>query len=308
MTIEKLNSQIREFINSKRRQSVLLNNTKTWHMLCSSLDLVGDTQLAIESYPEFMEIREVGASYLVIYGILQALLIQQDAAQHIGDALNIKLKRPKDLEDIRVIRNSAAGHPTLQKEKGLSKSCFITRASISPESFRLMVAYSGDKEYEYHSVSIPSLIRTQEKYLSELLNKFVAELKRQEMEHREKHKSVMLSDSFPQAINYYFSKIFEATLEEEYFFGGISHLEIISEYLDAFKNELSNRGEWNVYDSINYRYELIEYPLKRLHSYFSGNNDMGVKDAYIYTSFIADQVKSLIGIAKELDEMYASTT
>lgn len=299
--------RIREFINSGRRKSILLKTPDTWNKLCSSLDLLGDTQLAIESYPQLHNVKDDGASYLIIYGILQALLLQQNAAKHIGDSLGIKVKLPKDLEDIRAIRNGAAGHPTHQKENGLSKSCFISRVSISPTGFQLMSVFSGDKEYEFHHVSIPSLVETQKKYLNEVLRKVVAELERQEMEHREKHKANKLADIFPHTISYHFSKIFEATHDSGLFDLGTLNMKMIAGCIESFKREIVKREEWGVYDSIDYHYELIDYPLKRLESYFEGNDDMNEKDAYIFASFLSEQVKSLEEIAKELDEEYEST-
>lgn len=134
MTISQLEERIREFINSGRKQSALLVDSSKWNKLCSSLDLIGDTELAILSYPSLCSTQDNGASYLIIYGILQTLLLQQDATKNISDSLEIKVKLPKPLEDIRIIRNSAAGHPGQQRENGLSKSCFITRMSISPTS------------------------------------------------------------------------------------------------------------------------------------------------------------------------------
>ncbi len=141
MSIQSIEDRIREFINSGRRQYILLQSPRTWNRLCSSLDLIGDTQLAIDSYPKFNSEQEEGAIYLIIYGILQTFLLQQNAAKDIAAALNIKVKLPKKLNDIRVIRNSASGHPTRQKENGFSKSCFITRMSISPSvSFQISSA------------------------------------------------------------------------------------------------------------------------------------------------------------------------
>ncbi|MBD1844458.1 hypothetical protein H6F89_13855 [Cyanobacteria bacterium FACHB-63] len=99
--IHDLEDRIRDFINSGRRQSDLPRDSATWNKLCSSLYLVGDTQIAIDAYPQLFSVKEQGVSYLIVYGILQAFLLQQDAAKHIGDALNIKVKLPKDLEEIR---------------------------------------------------------------------------------------------------------------------------------------------------------------------------------------------------------------
>lgn len=304
--IHDLEDRIRDFINSGRRHSNLLRDSATWNKLCSSLDLIGDTQIAIDAYPQLFSVKEQGVSYLIVYGILQTLLLQQDAAKHIGDALNIKVMLPKDLQEIRVIRNNAAGHPSYQRENGLSKSSFIARMSISSTGFELMTVYSGDKDYEMRHVAIPSLIEKQQVYLGEILSKVIAELEKQEMEHRAMHKDKKLVDIFPPTISYHFSKIYEATYSRDSFFLGTPNLAIIAKCVESFKDELSIRDEWGVYESIDYHYELIDYPLKRLESYFKGDDSINEKDTYIYASFLSDQLKSIQEIAKELDEEYES--
>ncbi len=45
--IEELESQIRDFVNAPRRQAMLLADAAAWAMLCSSLDVIGDAELAI---------------------------------------------------------------------------------------------------------------------------------------------------------------------------------------------------------------------------------------------------------------------
>ena len=119
--IGELESKIREYINVSRRQCQVIDNKANWQKLCSALDLIGDTELAIEAYPSLCSDKSDGESYLIVYGILQTLLLQQDAAMHIAEALGLKkIIRPKQLDEIRIIRNSAAGHPTSQKENGSS--------------------------------------------------------------------------------------------------------------------------------------------------------------------------------------------
>jgi hypothetical protein len=304
--IHELEDRIRDFINNGRRQSNLLKDSATWNKLCSSLDLIGDTQIAIDAYPQLFSVKEEGVSYLIVYGILQTLLLQQDAAKHIGDALNIKVKLPKDLEEIRIIRNNAAGHPSYQRENGLSKSSFITRMSISPTGFELMTVYSGDKEYEIRHIAIPSLIEKQQVYLGEILSKVITELEKQEMEHRAMHKDKKLTDIFPPTISYYFSKIYGATHGRDNSLVGAFSLTIIAKCFESFKDELSIRDEWGVHESIDYHYELIDYPLKRLESYFKGDDSINEKDAYIYASFLSDQLKTIQETAKWLDEEHES--
>ncbi|EPR3587244.1 hypothetical protein ACU440_004485 [Vibrio alginolyticus] len=305
--VRKLESEIRDYINVSRRQFQIMGNKANWNKLCSALDLVGDTELAIEAYPNLCSTRSDGASYLVVYGILQTLLLQQDAAKHIADALGLKkIKRPKQLDEIRIIRNSAAGHPTSQKENGSYKSCFISRFSLSPVSFQMVTSFSNSSEPKFTTVSIPSLLEVQGKYISELLEQVVDELKKQEMEHRLMHKDNKLEDSFPQTLSYHLGKIYEATYTRQSFALGKVNLSTVSNVLESFKSALEARSEWGVYDSVNFHYEQLEYPLQQLELYFDGESTFNEKDAYIFASFVEKQFDELIEIAKDIDKEYES--
>ncbi len=125
--------------------------------------------------------------------------------------------------------------------------------------------------------------------------------------HFKKHKANKLADIFPHTISYHFSKVFEATHGSGSFALGTPNMKMIAGCIERFKSELVKREEWGVYNSIDYHYELIDYPLKRLEAYFEEKDDMNEKDAYIFASFLSEQLKSLEEIAKELDEKYEST-
>ncbi|EGQ8122595.1 hypothetical protein V9R51_003828 [Vibrio cholerae] len=305
--VRKLESEIRDYINASRRQFQIMGNKANWNKLCSALDLVGDTQLAIEAYPNLCSTRSDGASYFVVYGILQTLLLQQDAAKHIADALGLKnIKRPNQLDEIRIIRNSAAGHPTSQKENGAYKSCFISRFSLSPVSFQMVTSFSNSSEPKFTTVSIPSLIQIQAKYIAELLEQVVDELKKQETEHRLMHKDNKLEDSFPQTLSYHLSKIYEATYTKQSFALGKVNLATVSQVLENFRDALESRSEWGVYDSVNFHYEQLKYPLEQLELYFDGESTLNEKDAYIFASFVEKQFDELIEMAKDIDKEYES--
>ncbi|RBW47106.1 hypothetical protein DS885_04730 [Psychromonas sp. B3M02] len=305
--VRKLELEIRDYINASRRQFQIMGNKANWNKLCSALDLVGDTELAIEEYPNLCSTRSDGASYLLVYGILQTLLLQQDAAKHIADALGLKnIKRPMQLDEIRIIRNSAAGHPTSQKENGAHKSCFISRFSLSAVSFKMVTSFSNSSEPKFTTVSIPSLLEIQGKYIAELLEQVVDEIKKQEMEHRLMHKDNKLEDSFPQTLSYHLGKIYEATYTRQSFALGKVNLTTVSQVLESFKNALESRSEWGIYDSVNFHYEQLEYPLQQLDLYFDGESTFNEKDAYIFASFVEKQFDELIEIAKDIDKEYES--
>ena len=43
-------SKIRDLINTSRKQNILLQDNILWHMLCSCMDTIEDTEEALESF------------------------------------------------------------------------------------------------------------------------------------------------------------------------------------------------------------------------------------------------------------------
>jgi len=126
--VRKLEDSVRKHINTHRYQSVLLEDTDSWNQICSSLDVIGDTVCSIESYYSQPFPDEIGMQYIVIYGILQALFIQQDALRHLSEAFEIEYQANPILKAIREKRNAAIGHPTKQNRGG---ECYYNHVSSS---------------------------------------------------------------------------------------------------------------------------------------------------------------------------------
>lgn len=105
-------SHLRDLVND----SVLINNRDklgfVWDMVCASMDMVGDTQLAIDAVSDRRA--SDGQRYLEIYGLFQAFFLQQDALVNLATGLN--LGRIDTLNghfsSIRDLRNKYFGHPT----------------------------------------------------------------------------------------------------------------------------------------------------------------------------------------------------
>ena len=110
--------EIRDLINSPRKQNELLGKNALWLMLCSCMDTIQDTEIALESYlTEDIDNSQRGKNYLNTYGALQALFVQQDAVENLHTALGIPYVEDSSLKQIREIRNDAAGHPTNRGNK-----------------------------------------------------------------------------------------------------------------------------------------------------------------------------------------------
>ena len=307
MSISELEDEIRERINRRRKQHELLTRSGDWHKLCSALDVVGDTELALDAYLGHPVVEHIGLRYLFVYGALQLLQTQQDAVADLCEALRIKSKISPKLPRVREIRSSAVAHPTEHRENKASKSNFIQRISLSHHGFTLMTVYSDGRPYNLRAVSVPRLIKEQRGVLEAVLGEVLEKLDEEEMTHRKEHRDDKLSNVFPPVLGYYFQKIVEAAREPAYFPLGKMHVDLVSECLARFKSLLEKRGEWGIYDSVNYEYELLEYPLAELRGFFTDQraSKLNERDAYIFSRFVQEELRTLQQIAQEIDEEYS---
>jgi hypothetical protein len=306
MSIIDLESKIRDRINQRRKQQELLARSADWNRLCSALDVVGDTELALDAYLEQEPIKDIGLCYLQVYGALQLLQTQQDAVAHICDALQIKARNPPKLPHIREIRSNSVAHPAARKEERVTISNFIVRSSLNQYGFTLATVYSDGPRYSQVGVSIPKLIAEQRTAIQSVLEEILMKMDEYESQHRKTHRDKKLQEVFPQTLSYYFSKIYEAVENPQTFPLGAMHVKLLSECIKSLKQRLKDRGEWGIHDSINYEYELLEYPLEELEAFFEKRSTkLNSKDAHIFSAFIQMQFNSLQRIAAELDEEYA---
>lgn len=304
-TIAKLESQIRELINSPRKQHLLLKDKAAWNKLCSALDVIGDTELAIEEYVQNANPKSVGEKYLSIYGILQILYVQQDAVESLSEALNIKYSHSPAVNKVRQLRNDSVGHPT-NRRKGKSFH-FISRITMNKKGFMLMTSYP-DGTLKFDNISITKAIESQKESLEEILSNIFQKLRKDEMKHREKFRENKISDIFPPTLGYYFGKVSEAIHSTIYSELGPTHLKLIADIFSEFKRVLTERDILEIYDSQDYNTKLIEYPIRKIEQYFQNIQDstFSSDDAYIYLYFLEGQFDELKKMATEIDENYAS--
>lgn len=134
-------------------------STEKWFMLCAAMDAIEDTQQAIEDYvtARTNQKRRTGERYLRAYGVLQALVVQKDAARDLCNALSVEaLWNPSPVEKIRELRIQSIGHPTLtRKSRSRSQSShFIIQISLGDRGFEL-ISFDSKGNRTTQVVSIP---------------------------------------------------------------------------------------------------------------------------------------------------------
>jgi len=283
-----------------------LKQSAKWNQLCSCLDVIEDTELAIDAYLQQSEPLTDGDKYLQLYGVLQALFVQQDAVANLAEVLDIRYTHNPAIAEIREIRHDSIGHPT--KRGGGKGFNFISRVTIGKSGYQLIKTYPDTKARVFVDVDIQKLIKTQRKILANVLSDMIGKLKDEEMEHRRKFRDKKLKDIFPSTIGYYFEKISGAAHGSELSVLGSMHVKLVKKCLQEFRNALEERGILSEHDGTTYYLELVEYPLTELQKYFDdpGESSLNNRSAYIFAFFVKHHVEKLQQIAKEIDSDYAS--
>ena len=305
-TIKELEEQIRNLINAPRKHSSIFKDSAKYYKLCSCLDVIGDIELAFCAYEEMLDSPQPGSSYILAYGFLQALFLQQDAVRNLHEALQICYKLDPLLVKIRELRNDASGHPT-KRGGGEGKSfSFISRPSITKSGFQLMTIVPNQGLPMFRQVSLKSLLDTHHIHLEKALTVLLQTLQKEDMEHREQFKKEKLEALFPETLRYYFEKVYESIRGNHGWEWGAIHVSSIREFIEKFKTALANRQIAE--EGIEYRLAKIEYPLSQLAEYFAHKGEwrLNANDAQIFTSFVQNEISELREMALEIDEEYAT--
>ncbi|NQU67824.1 MAG: hypothetical protein HQ510_07780 [Candidatus Marinimicrobia bacterium] len=150
----------------------------------SALYVIQDTQLVINLYlvRNINQVAELSnhlekkaMNYLIVYGILHALYMQQDALISLCEAFDIFNKsvvlENKSFAEIRKIRNSSTGHPSNRRDEGKS---FISQMSVGQYYFQYVDVKGGESELV--DVDIKSLAQQQVTEISIFLEKIANRL------------------------------------------------------------------------------------------------------------------------------------
>jgi hypothetical protein len=202
-------SELRDVIN----YSITIRDyvmSKNWEKICSCMDTLGDTDLAINTYFDISDnlIKDIsnkhfkddnysfeyGIKYLLLYGVLQSMFIQQDAFLGIYYEIITPKEKFREfkknffdkypiLKKIRDIRNRAIGHPTNKKDSNTKNENFnfITRWSMAQGYFELST-YNSSKRVKTERIKLKDLWKEQQKIISAHIEEIITFLKNKEKE------------------------------------------------------------------------------------------------------------------------------
>lgn len=169
-----------------------------WNRVCAAMDALGDVEHAISAY---WKTDDVG--YLHIYGLLQSLVVAQDAAnllrEHLTDEGRISWQKSEEyvaVHRIRTIRNESIGHPTASDvfEQGRKAKrqagVGIVRISMSKAGFTYYL--HDQRQATPVVVDTAQLVHDQNRAMIRILGVVVTTMTDRVQEHRAAFKEVPL--------------------------------------------------------------------------------------------------------------------
>ncbi len=167
----KLAGHVRDWVNDGddgKFKEVLLADDKRWLPTCVSMDILEDSLEAIRYYLRHglsrdkgrgynASLKTIGGRYLRLYGVLQALSLNQDAIANLHSCLlqkQYKWAKDSAWNRVRRIRVCIAGHPHDADTEGPS---FLSRPELGTRGFSFH-SYKNRKELKAVDVDLDAEI------------------------------------------------------------------------------------------------------------------------------------------------------
>ncbi|HKJ31290.1 MAG TPA: hypothetical protein VKA34_05650 [Balneolales bacterium] len=277
-------------------------NELKYNQTFTSIDLIEDSQIAIEEFESAESLGKQGRSTLLIYGLLQSLFLQQDGLYHLYKCVvdeNIKQTDFFDVysfdKDIREIRNDIAGHPTNRKN---SEFYFIAKGPVSKNRF----TYAGyTPTFRTVEVDLKSFITKQLEFTINVLQKVEENILQKIEMKKGEHKNKSLKEIIVGA-DRNIQLIYRGIRDEERNFQGewgISGLEIA---IDEIRQELNLRYNENLPSGISESFRLIDFIIHRFNQWWTEKTLLGNDDAEIFLDSLEKQLNELEEMLIEIDE------
>lgn len=303
--VEQRDKRIRDLVNRPWKQQGLLEDRTKWNKLCASMDVIGDTQIAINGYFSLPSFKAENGGYLFLYGLLQAFFLQQDAINHLSEALfdkpiSWKTEYPH-IYLVRELRNDSVGHPT---KRGKDESFhFIARYSVSKGHFRLMSHYSKSNDSEFNDIDVNELRTKQENSVIKILDTVIELMEKEYDDHKRKFANAKLSDFIPGTFSYSIGKVYEGTYND-YPLAEMNFSEI-KRTIDVVKNEIIKRyGKLSALQGLNDVIRRIDYILQKVDGWIQNKQLLNNDDAEVFLDSFSDRFKELEEMLSEIDQEF----
>ena len=304
-TLEELRELLHNSTISKSK-IFLKREEGDWNKLWSAFDNIQDSQKAIEQFPID------NADYLGVYGLLQAMVVQQDSIQKLMSALGqvpIRWSDYLELKEIRDVRISTVGHPTDIKKNQKSQ---YREGDVGYSSMAINVMQSETLEYFVWSksglkskkIDLRFAINRQEDTLTKIVNDIYSAIKEKEAEHIKKFTEDSLEDAL-SSCSYSISKLWSFEKDRLY---SESAFRMLKTAYQNFKSKIAERFGYDSFEfqpGLKMEVDKIDKLVPRIEQMVSMGPDTDELDLDVYTESLQNSFDQLKIMARETDEKFS---
>lgn len=186
--LESYSSTYRDLVNDRNlstkipiKDALRLNKEEDWSFIWTSMDIIDDATLALESFLKFgldgpTKYDDVGEKYLRLYGILSATYIQQQAIKRLYKLNNVSNPKEafKEIDALRIreIRHKIASHPCeylTGKQKDKLEAYVPVRLYLSG----FYIGFVNSENMEIEKISLKDHIEEHIKLMISFLDKII---------------------------------------------------------------------------------------------------------------------------------------
>lgn len=279
-------------------------NELKYNQTFTSIDLIEDSQIAIEEFESAESLEKQGRSTLLIYGLLQSLFLQQDGLYHLYKCVVDENIRQPDFFDIfsfdkniREVRNDIAGHPTNRKN---TEFYFIAKGPISKDRF----TYAGyTPTFRTVEVDLKTFITKQLEFTINVLQtvgkNILNKIEMKKGEHKDKSLKEMIVGADRNI-----QLIYRGIRDEERNFQGEWGISGLNDAIDEIRKELNIRYNENLPSGISEAFRLIDYIIHRFNQWWTERTLLGNDDAEIFLDSLEKQLSELKEMLLEIDKEF----
>lgn len=247
------------------------------------------------------------AGMLLCYGFLQALYVQQDAVQTLGDAFDLKWRAENDpeLKRIRDVRNRLCGHPSKAGERDKSKkisSATISLHDISPAGFSGDIYF--DDCFEKVQVDVQTFMKLNKERLLPQMMKIEAEMDKREKAFRDERSGERFASCVEGGFSYLVDRLHCILNNEDRRIQADCHADMMRDILLKLQDHLRSKGFADHADTLAFRVvfrgiDLLQGIIR------SGNGSEEAQDHFdlIYSGlqrYIHDLIREISELDKKL--------
>lgn len=285
-----------------------------WDKFWSAYHALRDAQDAVEEWK-----KNPNPQRLEMYGILQALVVQQDALRHLQEAIevetiNIKNDYP-ELEKIRIARHQLIGHPTETtnpRNKGNYRDGTLTYTTIGYGDNSKVIEYlvASGKGTDKHTLSLGDVIEIQESVITNEIDKIMAKIDIDDKQHKSVFEVGVLQKKLHTS-TYLASKAY--SFERDPTYAKIS-IESLMRIYDDFKKEICRMYRVNSIDETIHvqglvgELEKVDKVLPRIHNMILHRDEVDDLDLDVYAESLCNSFRLLQTMAEEIDAEFNTTT